>query len=194
MSIIIPKKNTNYSKIALYLLIFLIFIFSLVFIYKYYSNKGQNKVYEVGATIPVNNEIKTDTLANPFSFDKAKIGDVVSGLEIIKIESLNGDDMPTKDNLKIMFKNKKLVTGKVTAYQDGPLAGKICLDNYDPYEQKNLPRLINDPRLLFVCFNNLDKAQTLLEKAGPDNVSVYIDNYTINFGLDDSLNFADLID
>lgn len=186
-------KLKNNSRLFInYLVIILVFVILGFVIYLINARKTVEKT-NIGEVIPVNEQIKPDTLPNPFDFNKAIIGDVSSGFEIVKISSYNGDQIPLIDNLTVSFKNKKMIGGKIEAYDTGPLQGKICMYNDDPYAQKTLPRVVGDNRLLFFCFNNVEKAKTLVSnsKVG-ESINVTIENYTINLDNNSAVNTADL--
>jgi hypothetical protein len=187
-------KHNQYLKTWLsYLVIIVVFVI-IGFLIFVFNQKGDVKKGEVGSVIPINDQIKTDTLPNPFNYLNAKIGDVVSGMEIVKLSAFSGDVAPTLNNLSIKFKNKKLITGRVRYYDSGLLQGKVCIENYDPYEQKSLPRLIGDSRLLFVCFSNVDAAKKIVADSGESElVSVYIDNFVFNINNADAVNTADYV-
>ena len=186
-------NNRNTKLILSYFLIFIVFLFlgAVIFLI---NKKNTEKKVEVGAVVPINDQIKPDTLLNPFNFLNAKIGDISSGFEITKISSYAGDEVPTLNNLTISFKNKKLISGQLNYYESGPLQGKVCLENYDPYAQNSFPRVEGDVRLAFVCFNNSDEARKLISEKEPGKtLNVYIDNYTINLNGDNAVNTADLV-
>jgi hypothetical protein len=178
-----------YKNYLIYTFIILIFSVVVFFIYLNYKQNKINRELVVGFTLPVNDDTKPDTMSNPFSFDRAKIGDVVAGMEIIKIQPLIGNDLPSQNNVAIFFKNKKIINGQVNYYETGLLKNKVCLENYDPYEQKNLPRLVGDSRLIFFCFNNTEQAKKIISNK---NISIVIDNYVLNAG-SSSINVADLV-
>ena len=187
------SKYKNIKLLAIYLGIFAIFTCLLLIVYYFNRNNGAQKT-QIGDVLPVNEQIKPDTLPNPFDFNKAVVGDVSSGFEILKISSYNGDQIPTIDNLTINFKNKKMINGRLEKYSSGPLQGKVCLYNDDPYSQKSVPRIIGDNRLLFFCFNNVEKATKLVEDKLNESVNVLVDNYTININNSTAVNVADLVD
>lgn len=187
------NKYKNIKLLAIYIGILVVFTGLLLVVY-FVNKSSKTEKNEIGDVLPVNEQIKPDTLPNPFDFNKAVVGDVSSGFEILKISSYNGDQIPTIDNLTISFKNKKMINGRLERYISGPLQGKVCLYNDDPYAQKSLPRIIGDNRLLFFCFNNFEKASKLAEQSLSESVNVLIDNYTINLNNNNAVNVADLVD
>jgi hypothetical protein len=136
-------------------------------------------------------EILTNNLFNARDF---KTGDYISGLKIMSV-NINSDTGENYNyNASISFKGEVTLTGKFKYYQHDPfLNNNICF-YADESSKDKLPRLIQDKRYTWFCFNNQDKAKQDFNIPGSEgNVEIVIDEYKINFGPGETWNTAKLV-
>lgn len=109
---------------------------------------------------------------NVFDVTNAKMGDSISGLEIISISPYKPSfGAISETNAIVGFLGRRIITGKYTKQ-----FGQICMNDL---ENPNLPQIKGDSRDLWFCFEQSDTLSSFFPN-NSGNATVEIDNYTIN--------------
>lgn len=144
---------------------------------------------EIGTCIKISDQ--TSTSGNLFDVEKAKIGDKIGNMTITKLSG-GKSDTPTANYATVSFSGKETVSGKITYYPTGGFMGEaICMDRLSADSLSKIPKMINDTRDVWFCFNNLDEAREDLNNL--TQATVIINNYTIKYYPTEVYNTADLV-
>jgi hypothetical protein len=152
--------------------------------------KDINKKIAQPSTV-VDNSIKFDA-------EKAKIGDKVGTLEIVKISG-NKSAQATSDSAIVEFKGKLSITGEILYTQPGGQMGEIvCMNNFDAESQAKLPKLSSQSYVeLSFCFDDTKEAKKRLvtdqSNRSQGIKTVMIDNYKLLWFPSEVYNTATLL-
>jgi type II secretory pathway pseudopilin PulG len=122
---------------------------------------------------------------NMFDKDKVTAGDKIGAMTAAMNFSSNN----------VLFEDKVTVTGSYFVLNGDELLGSIwCLQELDEVSLSYMPKEINDTRDVWFCFNNDEKASSLLGDNDLEKVTVTIDDYYINLKQSSVYNTATLVE
>lgn len=118
------------------------------------------------------NNVPANTLPREFAFADVKVGDIVEGMTVSKIEPIAAEQPLSATNVSISFEGEKTVSGVLV---QSDLTSGYCLQP----EQKVLPQLQGDVDTDF-CFPYNKLVNEILQDRANDRVTLTIKSYTIN--------------
>ncbi|MDP2812472.1 MAG: hypothetical protein Q8O32_02150 [bacterium] len=138
------------------------------------ENKYKSLTADVVNSINYNSTYQTSL----FDVTTAKVGDIVAGMTIKKINPFNSSfSSLTVDNAKVVFSGRATISGK---YLYNDMLGQFCIDNIDANSQIYLPKINGDTRSASFCFSNKEEANSSLKTyQDSDSMTVIMDDYTI---------------
>ncbi len=191
-----PKR---FPLIFIFLALTLLFLLGVVVWYIFTnSNKPPTQQNMAKVTHAISTTSPTPTQANEvniFQLEQAKVGATINGLKVKSVGPYK-ENINIKPNSKIVFEGKITLTGQYI--QSGPSAvvpiTEVCFEKLEPSSEVLLPKLSDDTRATWFCFNNPDNAlQKLKVGEQNNNRTIEIENYTINHYPSEVYNTADLV-
>lgn len=136
----------------------------------FYVNDGSGMVQEY-ASYDALIQPKDVTFPNEFKISDLKIGQKFIGYTIVAIKAANDELPQTDENIDILFDGLVSVSGE---YDWNDFLSNICFTPDDKSLLK-LPKLMNDTRYSWFCFENMDETKLKLGVKG--KATIVIDNF-----------------
>jgi len=130
--------------------------------------------------------------SNLFDARKAKEGDMVAGLKIIRVEV----NSPEEEDYEayVDFEGEVTVSGTFKHNLNDEFLDHEISFRVDEESEDLLPKLAHDQRYVWFMFMNHDEAEKALGAAGTEGkATVTIRNYSINYAHTEIWNTADLV-
>ena len=132
----------------------------------------------------------TEMPNNTFNPKESKIGDTVAGMKVVELQV--GEDAPNYSVFAV-FKGKATVKGKFVQYEGHDFLGDAIAFEVEEDNSDRLPRLSYDERNAWFVFINREEAIKLLEEYDYEEVTIEIDDYTINYAPTEVVNEASIV-
>jgi len=137
-------------------------------------------------------EQKAEEESNLFDARKAKEGDLVAGLKIVKVQ-VDSPEMEDYDAY-VDFEGEVTVSGTFKHNLNDEFLDHEISFKVDEESEALLPKLAHDQRYVWFMFMNHDEAEKALGAAGTEGkATVIIRNYSINYAHTEIWNTADLV-
>jgi hypothetical protein len=137
-------------------------------------------------------EQEAEAESNLFDARKAKEGDMVAGLKIIRVEV----NSPEEEDYEayVDFEGEVTVSGTFKHNLNDEFLDHEISFRVDEESEDLLPKLAHDQRYVWFMFMNHDEAEKALGAAGTEGkATVTIRNYSINYAHTEIWNTADLV-